>query len=313
MESSGMEELYPLKFIPIFKQMIWGSESWEVSGVSGCESVVSEGPLRGWKMSELMGEYKGSFVGEKNHHRFGNEFPLLIKFIDASLDLSVQVHPNDELARKRHGKRGKSEMWYVTGAQPGARLHAGFSHALTPDEYERKVADSTIADALAEYEVSEGDVFYLPAGRVHSLGAGTSVAEIQETSDVTYRIFDFNRLGLDGKPRELHTALAKDAIDFTVLRDYRTHYLPEMNAGVVLVRCPHFTTELYDLDEPLFKDIAPLDSFLVVMCTQGQGMLYDSHGNAVEIRSGETVLFPANSGLVGFEPDGRMKLLVSYV
>lgn len=305
--------LYPLKFAPIFKQMIWGSESWGLSGVSGSESVVSNGALHGRKIPDIVHEYKGLLVGEKNYLRFGDEFPLLIKFIDASLDLSVQVHPNDELALKRHGKRGKSEMWYVTGALPGARLHAGFARNISPDEYERKVEDGTIADALAEYSVSEGDVFYLPAGRVHNLGAGTSVAEIQETSDITYRIFDFNRLGLDGKPRELHTALAKDAIDFTVLRDYRTHYRPVMNTGVTLVRCPHFTTELYDLDEPVDKDIRALDSFLVAVCTEGEGTLSDSHGNTVGIRSGETVLLPADSGVAVFEPEPKVKLLVSYI
>lgn len=313
MESKAMSVLYPLKFVPIFKQMIWGSETWGLSGVKGSESVVSNGDLRGKMISEIIREYREQLVGGKNYHRFGDEFPLLIKFIDASLDLSVQVHPNDELARMRHGKRGKSEMWYVTGARPGARLHAGFSCSLSPDEYERKVADGTIADALAEYEVGEGDVFYLPAGRVHSLGAGTSVAEIQETSDVTYRIFDFNRLGLDGKPRELHTALAKDAIDFTVLRDYRTHYQLSKNEETLLVRCPHFTTVLYDIDECVSKDISSLDSFLAVMCTEGEGTVSDSQGNRAGVRGGETVLLPACSGIVTFAPSHQMKLLASYV
>lgn len=313
MESKAMSVLYPLKFVPIFKQMIWGSETWGLSGVKGSESVVSNGDLRGKMISEIIREYREQLVGGKNYHRFGDEFPLLIKFIDASLDLSVQVHPNDELARMRHGKRGKSEMWYVTGARPGARLHAGFSCSLSPDEYERKVADGTIADALAEYEVGEGDVFYLPAGRVHSLGAGTSVAEIQETSDVTYRIFDFNRLGLDGKPRELHTALAKDAIDFTVLRDYRTHYQLSKNEEMLLVRCPHFTTVLYDIDECVSKDISSLDSFLAVMCTEGEGTVSDSQGNRAGVRAGETVLLPACSGIVTFAPSHQMKLLASYV
>lgn len=306
-------ELYPLKFAPIFKQMIWGSESWELSGVGGSESVVSYGALHGRKISEIIREYRGLLVGQKNYLRFGDEFPLLIKFIDASLDLSVQVHPNDELAMERHGKRGKSEMWYVTGALPGARLRAGFSRRLTPDEYESKVADGSIADALAEYAVQEGDVFYLPAGRVHSLGAGTSVAEIQETSDVTYRIFDFNRLGLDGKPRELHTALARDAMDFTVQPDYRTHYRHEKNAETVLVECPHFRTSLFDLDRSVTKDIAVLDSFLVVMCTEGEGTVADSRGNTVDIRSGETVLMPACSGHAVFTPQQQMKLLTSCV
>ena len=223
------------KFTPILKTLVWGTESWVLSGVPGSESVVAEGPEAGKKITEL---YPG-------------QFPLLIKFIDAKRDLSIQVHPDNELAAKRHGCSGKSEMWYVIGAEPGAKLISGLKEPITPDDYVRLVEQDRITDVLAEHTVAPGDVFFLPAGRIHAIGGGCYLAEIQQTSDITYRIYDYNRPGLDGKPRQLHTQEAKDAIDYHVYPEYRTPYEPRQDAPVELVRCPYFTTTLYDLTVPV--------------------------------------------------------------
>ena len=302
--------MYLLKFEPILKQTLWGGdrivpykglaagpahvgESWELSGVRGNESVVANGPWAGTTLPALIAREKGALVGDSVYARFGEEFPLLIKFIDAREDLSIQVHPNDALARRRHGSQGKTEMWYVVDAAPGARLRSGFARPVTPDEYEASVANDTVTQILREYEVRRGDLFFLPAGRVHSIGAGSFIAEIQQTSDITYRIYDFNRKGPDGKTRELHTELAKEAIDYTVLDDYRTRYAPEPNRAVELVSCPYFTTELYELDRPCACDLAALDSFLAVICTDGEARLTADGGEPLSVHAGETVLVPA--------------------
>ena len=319
-----------MKFRPILKTVVWGGEkiapfkgieteqhnigeSWELSGVKGNESVVSEGELAGRTITDLIDEYKGALVGGKVYAENGNVFPLLIKFIDAKSDLSIQVHPDDKLAAERHNSKGKTEMWYVVQADEGAHLMAGMSRQTNPQEYEAKVKDNTVTEVLKDYKVKEGDTFFIPAGRVHSIGKGCFIAEIQQTSDITYRIYDFGRLGLDGKPRELHTELAKDAIDYTVLDDYRTHYSEVENSENTLVSCKYFTTSLFDLSEPVSKDIASLDSFLIVICIDGNGTITDGHGNGISIRKGETVLLPADSLSATFTPDGRMKLLSCHL
>ena len=318
------------KFTPLLKSMIWGGnriasykgiavdrsdigESWELSGVKGDESVVAEGEYAGMTLPELIGQLKGELVGHAVYERHGTEFPLLVKFIDARQDLSIQVHPNDVLARMRHGKNGKTEMWYVVAADRGAHLKSGFSEQLTPAEYERKVADHTLTDALCDYSVTAGDLFFLPAGRVHAICAGTFVAEIQQTSDVTYRIYDYGRTGADGKPRELHTELAKGAIDYTVLPDYRTKYEQVQDRETELVSCPYFTTSLCDLTAPLTLDYAALDSFVVVICVEGKGMIADDSGNEMPIHQGETVLLPATVKSLRVVPEGKLKMLTSCI
>ncbi|MBQ6953318.1 MAG: class I mannose-6-phosphate isomerase [Bacteroidales bacterium] len=320
----------PLKFEPIFKTLVWGGEkiapykgieteqkhigeSWELSGVAGNESVVAEGPLKGKTIAELVKEYKGELVGEHVYANTGDEFPLLIKFIDALTDLSIQVHPNDELAAVRHnGSKGKTEMWYVVDAAPGAHLLTGLTEKITPEQYAAKVADGTITDVLARYDVHPGDVFFLPAGRIHAICGGCFIAEIQQTSNITYRIYDYGRLGLDGKPREVHTELAKDAIDYTVYPDYRTHYSPEQDEEQEVVSCQYFTTSIYDLTLPYAKDLSGIDSFMVVMCLSGYGTL-EVDGAEVPVRQGETVLIPATADDICFVPDGSMKVLTSYI
>ena len=320
----------PLRFTPQLKSLIWGGEkiapykgirtggrnigeSWELSGVAGNESVVAEGEYAGRTLPELIARFRGELVGEAVYERHGTEFPLLVKFIDARQDLSIQVHPDDQLAWTRHKSNGKTEMWYVVAADEGAHLKSGFSQQLTPAEYERMVADHTLTDALCDYPVTAGDLFFLPAERVHAICAGTFVAEIQQTSDITYRIYDYGRTGADGKPRELHTELAKDAIDYTVLPDYRSHYVAGKNREVPLVSCPYFVTSLYDLDRAFVRDLSELDSFLIVMCLEGNGVLCDDEGDEVPLRRGETLLVPASTRSVQFVPDPSLKLLTSHL
>ena len=280
------------KFQPILKTMVWGTENWVLSGVPGSESVVAEGPDAGRKISEI---YPGGF-------------PLLIKFIDARDDLSIQVHPNDELAAVRHGCKGKTEMWYVIGADEGAHLLSGLKEKIDPEKYVELVEKGTIVDVLDRYEVSAGDVFFLPAGRIHAIGGGCHIAEIQQTSDITYRIYDYGRPGLDGKPRQLHTQEAKDAIDYSVLPDYRTPYKPCRGKNVELVKCPFFTTSLLDLEDTYEQKLDDCGDFLIVICLEGSGEI-----NGTDIAPGEAVLLPASDYVAVISPRWHMKLLTTHV
>ena len=322
--------MYPLKFEPILTPLVWGGEkiaqykgistsqnnigeSWEISGVEGKESVVADGPLAGRTISQLIKTYKGQLVGEHVYARTGDQFPLLLKFIDAHRDLSIQVHPNEELAARLHpGSHGKTEMWYVIDAQPGAKLYSGLAKSITPEELAAQAADGSITGSLACFPVHPGDVFYLPAGRIHAICGGCFIAEIQQTSDITYRIYDYGRMGLDGKPRQLHLEQAKLAVDYKVYPEYRTHYEPVQDDEVELVNCPYFTTSVLDLTLPYAKDLSELDSFLTVMCLEGSGSL-EVDGEEMSIGQGETVLIPADADDVCFIPEDGMKLLVSYI
>lgn len=323
--------MYPLKFKPILKSLVWGGEkiapfkgietgqhnigeSWELSGVKDNESVVANGPLAGKNITELCEEYKGGLLGEKVYAATGTEFPLLIKFIDARQDLSIQVHPDDKLAAERHnGSKGKTEMWYVMNSDKDAHLMSGLTEKITPEEYAARIEDNSITEVLHDYKVSEGDVFFLPAGRIHSIGSGCFVAEIQQTSNITYRIYDFGRLGLDGKPRELHTELSKEAIDYTVCEDYRTKYEARKNEECSLVSCQYFTTSLFDLDKEFDKDLSGLDSFVILICLGGKGTVTDSDGHSETLRQGETLLVPASAKGLHISPDGSIKLLESHI
>ena len=314
-------------FEPLLKQTLWGGskiipfkhldaqlenvgESWEISGVSGNETIVANGQYKGMSLNQLVRELKGSLVGEENYQRFGDEFPLLIKFIDACQDLSIQVHPTDEIAHRQGKSRGKTEMWYTLESAPGAQLYNGLKQQITPEQYKEMVADDTITDALARYEVKEGDVFFIPAGRIHAIGAGCFVAEIQQTSDVTYRIYDFKRKDKNGNYRELHTQLASESIDYTVLDNYRTDYEPVKNEGTQVVTCPYFTTAVYDLDEPMTLDYSELDSFVILIAVKGGGQLI-SEGEGMSFQMGDTVLLPATTKEVKVE--GTVKFLETYV
>lgn len=322
--------MYPYLFQPILKEIIWGGtdirpfkgmtptqekigESWELSHVDGDFSVVTYGADKGKTIDELIREYGESLLGSEVMKRFGTRFPLLIKFIDAWDDLSIQVHPDDVLAEKRHHSFGKTEMWYVIKATPDAALYCGFSQPIDADEYVRRVEDNSIMEVLKRYDVTAGDVFFLPAGRVHAIGAGCFIAEIQQTSNITYRIYDYNRKGADGKGRELHTELAKDAIDYTFQSDYRTHYTPQPGAAVELVQCPYFTTRLLETETPMMRDYATLDSFVVYICMAGSVELRDDNGNELTVSQGQTVLFPATTQSVTLKPAPQAKLLETYI
>lgn len=322
--------LYPLTFKPILKEVIWGGtdicpfkgitplqsgigESWEISHVEGHFSVVANGRLVNKTLDELIETYGPQLVGGKVLARFGRRFPLLIKFIDARDNLSIQVHPNDELAEKRHHSFGKTEMWYVIKATPEAALYSGFSKQIDAEEYVKRVEDNTIMDVLKQYNVKTGDVFFLPAGRVHAIGAGCFIAEIQQTSDITYRIYDYNRKDANGKGRELHTMLAKDAIDYTLYQDYQTHYIPKRNESVDLVSCEYFTTNLLELDQPVESDFSALDSFVIYICMEGKATIKDDKGQEIQVQQGQTVLIPAETEKVSVIPDSSVKLLETYI
>lgn len=320
--------MQPIKFNPLLVQTLWGGEkiipfkhlnsdltqvgeSWEISGVKGNETVVSEGEFKGKKLNELVDELKGKLVGEANYKRFGNDFPLLIKFIDARQELSIQVHPTDELAQKRGKLRGKTEMWYIMDSDENAKLRAGMKEKITPEQYKQMVENDTITEAIAEYKVKEGDCFFLPAGRIHSIGTGCFLAEIQQTSDVTYRIYDFKRKDKDGNYRELHTEEAAECIDYNVEPNYRTEYTPVKNEGVALVECPYFTTAVYDLNEPMTLDYSELDSFVIFIGLKGSGEITDNEGNTTTLCEGETILIPATTSEV--KVTGNIKFLETYV
>ena len=293
------------KFTPLVKTLIWGTESWQISGVPGNET-----PCDGQKLNDLVKALKGQLVGEANYQRFGDEFPLLIKFIDAHQDLSIQVHPTDEIAHRQGKPRGKTEMWYVMDSQPTAKLYNGLKMQITPDQYKEMVANDTICNALAQYHVHEGDCFFIPAGRIHAIGAGCYLAEIQQTSDVTYRIYDYKRRDKDGNLRQLHTQEAAESINYTVLPDYRQHYTPQKNEGQLLVECPYFNTAVYDLTEPMTIDYSELDSFVILIGLKGEGLL-SVDGEEVPFRAGETLLIPATAREVRAE--GTIKFLETYV
>ena len=317
-----------LKFKPLLKTTLWGGEkiasfkhlstnlhqvgeSWEISGVPGHETIVSEGEFEGKSLNEVVAQMGADLLGTNNYRRFGNEFPLLVKFIDACQDLSIQVHPDDETAHRLGKERGKNEMWYVLRSDEGAQVYNGLKNKISAEEYKMKVEDGTICDALARYMVSEGDVFFIPAGRIHSIGKGSFVAEIQETSDVTYRIYDFKRKDKDGNYRELHTREAAESIDYQVKDDYRTHYEARKNEGVQVVSCPLFTTAVYDIDEPMTIDYSDLDSFVILIGVDGEGTITDEEGHTTSLRAGETVLLPAIAQEITV--NGTVKFLESFV
>jgi mannose-6-phosphate isomerase len=303
--------LYPLKFQPQLKPVLWGGdeicrfkrlpprdgigESWELSGVQGHVSVVSNGSLQGKSLTELLATYGERLLGKAVAERFGTTFPLLIKFIDAKQPLSIQVHPNDAWAKKRHDAFGKTEMWYVVHAAPGASLFSGFARAMDADTYLQSLQDDTFTDYLQKHAVAPGDVFFLPAGRVHAIGAGCFIAEIQQTSDITYRIYDYNRKDANGLPRELHTGWAKDVIDYQVYDHYKTEYQAEEMSCQNLVRCPYFDTQLISgkAGGDMTLSYPVLDSFVILICLNGDLTVTDNQNTTVTLTQGETVLIPA--------------------
>ncbi len=325
-----MKELYPFKFTPILFDKIWGGaklkselnkpissqttgESWEISGVPGYESEIANGYLSGNNLEELIEVYMGDLVGDRIYNEFGTQFPLLVKFIDANDVLSIQVHPNDQLARKRHNSFGKTEMWYVMQANPGAELIVGFNCEVDRETYLKHVNEKKLPEILNYEQVEAGDVFLLPAGRVHAIGSGILLAEIQQTSDITYRIYDFDRRDAQGNLRDLHTDAAVDAIDFTTPERYKTNYKVIPNFPSTLVSCPYFTSMMIDLDTPLKKDTTDLDCFMIYMCLEGSCRIDYFDEEMVSLTKGDTVLIPASVTEYRLIPDPKARLLEVYI
>ena len=321
----------PFKFEPYLKETIWGGkqiaeykgikacsenigESWEISGVKGHESIVAEGGTsckdKGLTISELIQKYREKLLGEKVYERFGTDFPLLIKFIDSRQDLSVQVHPDDKLAKERHGCQGKTEMWYIINSKPGAKIYAGLNKHITPEDYVRMTDKETIdghsplMDVIAAHDSHVGDIFFLPAGRLHSIGAGNLLVEIQQTSDITYRVYDFGRRDANGNTRELHIDLAKDAIDYNVYTDCRSTY--DKDAQIAeLVKCKYFDVRKLTIDKKASIDFK-IQSFVIAICLKGTAEI-----NGTCIRQGETILAPANNNILNIT--GTVELLTAFV
>jgi len=322
--------LYPLKFKPIIKQTIWGGErlaakstnpaiqssigeSWEISGVQDNISVVSEGPLTDNNLEELIEVYMGDLVGDQIYEKFGVEFPLLIKYIDACDDLSIQVHPNDDVAKERHNAYGKTEMWYVADAAPAAQLLMGFNKDSDKKEYLTKLHNNTLTEILNAEKVKKGNCFFIPAGTVHAIGKGCFIAEIQQTSDITYRIYDYNRKDKNGNPRELHTELATDVINFKEQQEHGVHYHQHENHTEELVACPYFTTNYLKFNKEIEKDYFKLDSFVIYMCLKGNFSIVYDVDKFVKVKTGETILLPACFKNVFLLPEEESEILEIYV
>lgn len=322
--------LYPLKFEPILKDKIWGGtrlrtmlykeisdanccgESWEVSGLVGDESMIINGFLAENNLNELLEIYMTELVGEKNYEKYGLGFPLLIKFIDAQDNLSVQVHPDDELAQRKYGQSGKTEMWHVIASEPGSGLYVGFNKTVSKAQFEEAIANGTVEDVLQFYPVQPGDTFMIPAGTVHAIGKGVLLAEIQQPSDITFRVFDWNRVDDEGNSRELHVQEALEAIDFDHQTDnFKVEYQPQLNKTVRLVRSQYFNTSLLEFDQPLNKSFVEIDSFVIYMCLDGQILL--AYGDERErLETGEVVLIPAEMEEVQLLPARKSKVLEVY-
>ena len=321
--------LYPLKFSPILKDKIWGGtklkslfnkaaetdklgESWELSGYEGDESVVTNGFLAGNNLRELIEIYMGELIGDTVFDEYGLSFPLLFKLIDANENLSIQVHPGDEVAAERHNSYGKTEMWYVVDADKGAELIIGFNDDCSRETYLKAMSEDKVEDLLHKVPVTKGDVFFIPAGRVHAIGKGVVVAEIQQSSDVTYRIYDYKRKDDNGNERELHTEQALDVINFEASKQPKTIYSPLLNETTPLITCDYFTTNLLRFNKSLERQYAKLDSFVAYMCLEGTFTI-ESEGEKTTVIKGDTVLIPASIDELSLVPDGEVTLLEVYV
>lgn len=316
--------MYPLKFLPILKERLWGGtklkdvlgkpienditgESWELSTVKGDVSVIANGNLAGISLQELINKNPEEVLGKGVVERFGTDFPILIKFIDAKQDLSIQLHPNDALAKERHDSFGKTEMWYVMDADNDAELIVGFKKDVNKEEYADSIKNDTLLELLNYETVKEGDTFFINTGKIHAIGAGVLLAEIQQTSDVTYRVFDFNRKDKNGNLRDLHTEMALDAIDYLKKDDFKVAYPRQENAVNEMVDCPYFKTNFLELSQDLKLDVSLRDSFSIYMCVGGSIEIENEYGTAA-IQKGETILVPANCNTISLKTS-EVKLL----
>ena len=325
-------QLYPLLFESNLHSVVWGGnqlrpykgiepsdepigESWEVRAVPTSTSIVSNGVYAGKDLISVINENPDAILGKKVNEKYHGQLPLLVKFIDAKRDLSIQVHPNDEMAMREHGKMGKSEMWYVIKADEGAHLYAGFKQEITPHEYQKRVEDGSITNVLADHKVKAGDVFYLPAGRVHAICGGILLAEVQQSSDVTYRIFDYNRPGMDGKPRELHTELAAKALDYHVIDNYRTEYVDSSNKAVQIVDSSYFSVRVLEVSKQFHRDLRKYDSFIITMCIEGDCRIrVRSTGEEILLKQGNSTLIPAAIADYDIIPqNGKTRILDAFI
>lgn len=319
---------YPIKFNPILKEKIWGGnklknqlhkstslsnvgESWEISGVQDTISVVANGNLKGTNLEELIKNYKHDFLGKENYRTFGNDFPLLIKFIDAKEDLSIQVHPDDQIAKKRHDSFGKTEMWYVMQADQDANVIVGFNQEVSEEKYKSHLKEDKLETILNNQRVKEGDTFFIEAGKIHAIGSGVLLAEIQQTSDITYRVYDWNRTDKSGNGRELHTDLALDAINYDYKDTHTKHYEKKFNQSSTLVDCNHFTTNFLNVKNTITQDLNTIDSFVIYMCTKGSAEITLNSKTEV-IKQGETILIPASAKTIKIKSENA-DLLEVYV
>jgi mannose-6-phosphate isomerase len=325
-----MNQLYPLKFKPIYKDKIWGGqkirttlgmdftpllncgEAWVLSGVSGSVTKVINGFLKGNSLNDLLEVYMDDLIGEDSFNKYNKEFPILVKFIDSNDYLSIQVHPDDALAARRKSGKGKTEMWYILDAEPGSELITGFNREVDKDIYLEHLNSKKLKEILNVEMVKEGDVFYIPSGRIHAIGPGILLAEIQQTSDTTYRIYDWDRVGENGKSRELNTELAIDAIDFKAVNNFKTEYIKIKNKTEKLVDTPFFTTNIIDFDQIIKKDYALLDSFVIIVCVGGSAMIH-YNDQQESLKKGETILIPAVMDRLVLEPLQSCKVLEIYI
>lgn len=320
-------EVYPLKFHPIFKQRLWGGsklrtflgkevpgedigESWELSGVAGDVSVTANGPYAGKSLWELIEAFPEALLGKAVLERFGREFPILIKFLDARQDLSIQLHPGDDLARRRHDSFGKTEMWYILDAEPGSELIIGFKRDVSREEYLQALDGGRLLDLLHYEPVGEGDAFFINNGKIHAIGGGIVLAEIQQSSDVTYRVYDFDRRDADGNLRELHTELAMEAMDFRSTDDFRLSYGRQRNQANPMVDSAYFKTAYLEVDKDVERDLRGKEAFTIYLCVGGRAEVAVD-GHAVAVRMGETLLIPAEAGRVQIRTGGCRLLEVS--
>ena len=325
-------KFYPLLFEPNLHEVIWGGnnlrpykgmepsdepigESWEVSVVPSSTSIISNGEWAGKDIISVIKDYPEQILGKEVNQRYHGQLPLLVKFIDAKQDLSIQVHPNDEMAMREHGKMGKNEMWYIIKAEEGSHLYAGFKQEITPDKYQRRIADGTITEDLADHKVKAGDVFYLPAGRVHAICGGIMLAEVQQSSDVTYRIYDYNRPGLDGKPRELHTELAAKALDYHVEKNYTTDYKQAEDQAILIVNSPFFSVRVMELTSPIHRNLLKYDSFIISMSISGDSLIRTrTTGDEIILKEGYSTLIPAAIADYDVIPlEGKSRILDVYI
>ncbi len=325
-----MNHLYPLKFQPILKDKIWGGnklhtilgkgkpedtrcgESWEISGVQDNLSIVDNGFLKGNNLEEIIEVYMGDLVGDQVYEKYGLEFPLLIKFIDANDVLSIQVHPDDQLAKERHNAYGKTEMWYIIQADHGSKIITGFNRKINKQIYQESLLNKTLTDILNFEDAIAGDVFFIPSGRVHAIGGGILLTEIQQTSDITYRIYDWDRVDEKGKGRELHTDLALDAIDYNHYENYKTPYEVLLNRSSQVIDCNYFSTNYLKINQPVGKDFNYIDSFVIYICLSGS-LLIEYEGNIEPVRAGESVLIPAMLKNLFLKPEGESEMLEVFI